>query len=248
MKILIITLSLCVLPVLASSSPCAAGSYSSYEALSSGCSIGDATFSNFSSLSFVNSPGVTPLNADEIEVIPTGIPTDASLTFVYLNANGADAPITLSSNGQIFSFGLNFQILVTPGTLAGFQMASTFSNTAPGSVSTTKTIQPEGGSTLDASTVSDGGVSNAMGTYAGALVPVSGVGTFLVTDTSSLQAQTGSVTQAGFVNSFVLDPTTSTADPAAVPESTSLALVGSALIFLSLISSSTRQRKRAQVR
>jgi hypothetical protein len=234
--------ALCLVAIPALAAPaCVTGSYASYQALAGGCTIDNATFSNFSGLSFVNSPGVPPLTASEIEVIPSSTPTTDVLTFVFLNAAGAPTPVTVNQNGQIFSFGLNFQIAVTPGSLTGIQMGSTFSNTAPGSVSASKSVQPLIGGPSVSSTVNDGGVSNAMATYNGLLMPVSGVGPFLVTDTTSLQAQTGSVTEAGFANSFnvggVGTPT---------PEIASLAMIGSGLVFLSLIASSTRKRRRAK--
>lgn len=239
MKIFISALCFCVVPALALPTACMTGTYASYQALSGGCTIGDAMFSNFSSLSFVNSPGVAPLTASEIEVIPSGTSTDALLSFVYLDANAAPSPVTLNQNGQIFSFGLSFDLLVSPSTLTGIQMSSTFSNTSPGSASASKTAQLLSGGPAITSTVNDGGISNALGTYAGAVMPVSGVGTFLITDTTSLQAQTGSVTQSGFTNSFLLTPAST-----ATPEIGSLAMIGSGLVFLSMVASSTRKRRK----
>ena len=239
MKIFISALCFCVVPALALPTACVTGTYASYQALSGGCTIGDAMFSNFSSLSFVNSPGVGTLTASEIEVIPSGSATDALLSFVYLDANAAPSPVTLNQNGQIFSFGLSFDLLVSPSTLTGIQMSSTFSNTSPGSASASKTAQLLSGGPAITSTVNDGGISNALGTYAGAVMPVSGVGTFLITDTTSLQAQTGSVTQSGFTNSFLLTPAST-----ATPEIGSLAMIGSGLVFLSMVASSTRKRRK----
>jgi len=239
MKILITALCLCVVPAVAAPA-CVTGTYASYQALSGGCTVGDGTFSNFSNLSFVNSPGVPTLTASEIEVIPSGTATEDLLTFVYLNANAVPTPVTVNQNGQIFSVGLSFDVLVTPSALSGIQMDSTFSNTAPGGVSASKTAQlPTGGAIT--STVNDGGVSNAMGTYFGSVMPVTGVGTFLITDTTSLQAQTGSVTQAGFANAFLLTPPT-----AATPEVGSLAMIGSGLVFLGMAGNATRRRKKAK--
>jgi len=239
MKTLITVLCVGAIPALAAPA-CVSGTYASYQALAGGCSIGDATFSNFSGLTFLNSPGVPALTASQIEVIPSGTATSDMLTFVYLNAAGAPTPVTVNANGQIFSFGMNFQIVVTPSALTGIQMSSTFSNTMPGSVSATKSIQPVGGPILVSSTVNDGGTSHAMGTLNGLVMPVSGVGAFLVTDTTSLQAQTGSVTQAGFANSFNIGPVAST------PEIASQAMIGGGLVFLSLLANSMRKRKRAK--
>jgi hypothetical protein len=240
MKTLITVLCVGAIPALAAPA-CLMGSYASYQALAGGCSIGDATFSNFSALTFLNSPGVPALTASEIEVIPSGTSTNDMLTFVYLNAAGAPTPVTVNTNGQIFSFGMTFQIVATPSALTGIQMSSTFSNTMPGSISTSKSIQPIGGGTTVTSTVNDGGTSHAMGTLSGLVMPVSGVGAFLVTDTTSLQAQTGSVTQSGFANSFILTPISS-----ATPEIASQAMIGGGLVFLSLLANSMRKRKRAK--
>jgi hypothetical protein len=101
---------------------------------------------------------------------------------------------------QIFSLGLSFDLLVSPSPLTGIQMSSTFGNTSPGSASVSKTAQ-----------LLSGG-------------PAITSGTFLITDTPSLQAQTGSVTQSGFANSFFLTPAST-----ATPEIGSLAMIGSGL-------------------
>lgn len=241
MKTVLTAVCLCLVPAaLASPAACVTGTYASYQALSGGCSVGDAVFSNFSGLAFVNT-GIDALTPSEIDVIPSGTSTDAMLTFVYLNSNGVATPVTVDSNGQIFAFGFDFDVTVSPSILTGIQIASTFSNTTPGSVSTTKTAQLEGGPTFAPSTVSDGGVSNPMGTYDGVLIPVSGVGTFVISDTTSLQAQTGSVTQAGFDNTFDL-----AASNATTPEVGSFVMIGSGLVFLSVLTGSNRRRKRTK--
>jgi hypothetical protein len=240
MKTLIPVLCLCVVPAFAAPTACLPGTYASYQALSGGCTIGNALFSNFSNLSFVNSPGVGTLTPGEIEVIPSGNSTDDMLTFVYMNANATPTPVTVNQNGQVFSLGLSYDIVVTPGSLTGIEMSSTFGNTAPGSASASKSAQPVGGGPAITSTVNDGGISNLLGTYNGAVIPVTGSGTFLITDTTSLQAQTGSVTQSGFANSFLVSSGTT-----ATPEIGSLAMIGSGLVFLSMVASSTRRRRRA---
>jgi hypothetical protein len=240
MKLLIPALCLCVVPALAAPA-CATGTYASYQALSGGCSIGNALFSNFSALSFVNSPGVGTLTPSEIEVIPSGSLSDDMLTFMYLNGVGTPTAVTVNQNGQVFSLGFSYDIVVTPGSLTGIEMSSTFGNTAPGSASASKTAQPVGGGSAITSTVNDGGISNSQGTYSGAVMPVTGAGTFLITDTTSLQAQTGMVTQSGFGNSFLISSAAT-----ATPEIGSLAMIGSGLVFLSMIASSTRRRKRGK--
>jgi hypothetical protein len=90
-------------------------------------------------------------------------------------------------------------------------MDSTFGNTSPGSASASKTAQLLSGGPAITSTVNDGGVSNALGTYSGTVMPVSGVGTFLIT---------------------------------ATPEIGSLAMIGSGLVFLSMVASSNRKRRK----
>lgn len=240
MKILITALCLCVVPAVAAPA-CATGTYASYQALSGGCTIGNALFSNFSSLAFVNSPGVPDLTSSEIEVIPSGSATQDLLTFVYQNANGVPTPVTVNQNGQIFSMGLAFTILVAPGALTGIQMDSTFGNTSPGSASASKTAQLLTGGPAVTSTVNDGGGSNALGTYNGIIMPVTGSGIFLITDTTSLEAETGSVTQSGFANAFLITPGTT-----GTPEVGSLTMIGSGLVFLSMVGNSTRKRRKAK--
>jgi hypothetical protein len=48
------------------------------------------------------------------------------------------------------------------------------------------------------------------------------------------------VTQSGFANSFLVSSGTT-----ATPEIGSLAMIGSGLVFLSMVASSTRRRRRA---
>jgi hypothetical protein len=239
MKRLITAICLCVVPAVAAPA-CVTGTYASYQALSGGCTIGGALFSNFSNLSFVNSPGVSALTSSEIDVIPSGSATQDLLTFVYENANAVATPVTVNQNGQIFSMGLTFDILVLPGALTGIQMDSTFGNTSPGSASASKTAQLLSGGPAITSTVNDGGGSNALGTYSGIVMPVTGSGTFLITDTTSLEAETGSVTQSGFANAFLTSASTAT------PEVGSLAMIGSGLVFLGMAGNATRRRKKAK--
>jgi hypothetical protein len=120
-------------------------------------------------------------------------------------------------------------------------MNSTFANTSPGSVSASKSAAPLAGGPGVTSTVNDGGGSNAANTYFGSMSPITGAGPFLITDTTSLQAQTGMAMQSGFANSFVTGPIS-----AATPEVGSLTMMGAGLVFLSLIAGSTRLRKRVK--
>src|SRR5260370_9074504 len=144
MKTVITVLCVGAIPALAAPA-CVMGTYASYQALAGGCSIGDATFSNFSSLLFLNSPGVPALTSSQIEVIPSGTSTSDMLTFVYLNGAGAPTPGTVNANGQIFSFGMNFQIVGTPSPLTGIQLISPFTTTIHAGVHATTPIHPVGG-------------------------------------------------------------------------------------------------------
>jgi hypothetical protein len=147
--------------------------------------------------------------------------------------------VTLNQLGQIFSFGFNFQITTV---LTGIQMNSTFGNTSPGSASATKTAQLLGGGPTYTSTVSDGGVSNPLSTYDGLVIPVAGSGTFLVTDTTSLQAQSGAVSASGFINAFNISTPGAVDPPLATPEAQTLLTVGSGLVLMGLVISSRRKR------
>jgi hypothetical protein len=239
MKTFITALCICVVPAMAAPA-CTTATYDTYVSLAGGCSIGDATFSNFSGFGFVNSAGVPVLPENQVLVTPTETNGNVALMFTYLNANGTPTPVTVSSFGEIFSFGFFFQVVVNPSTLSGFQMDAAFANTQPGSVSSTKTVQPVGGGPTVTSTVSDDGASNPLGEYDGATAVITGHGPFLVADTNSLQAQlNGIATEASFTNIFDLQTGSTT-----TPELKSFAMIGSGLVFLSLVASSTRKRQK----
>jgi hypothetical protein len=227
MKTLIIALCLIAAAATASTVACVTGRSASYGALFGGCSIGDAVFSNFSGLSFVNA-GVPVFTASNIEVTPSGISTDPTLTFQYLNTDGVLTPVTVNTSGEIFSLGLSFDVVVSPAALTGIKMSSMFSNTMPGSISASKTAQ-WWGATVGPSTVSSGGVSNPAATYSGAIIPMSGVGTVLTSDTMSLQTQCVIPSTNEFSK-----PDWGT-DPTATAEGGSFAMVGSGLIVVGLI-------------
>lgn len=211
---------------------CVTESYASYLTLGAGgCSIGDATFSNFSTLSFTNSGGVPALPTSDIQVIPGGTTLDPTLTFEYITTPGGvvtPTPVTVNSSGQIFSFGFSYQMVLTAATLVNIQQDSTFANTSPGSVSSTKNISLLAGGPTLTSTVGDGGVSNSLGTRSGQVVAVTGAGPWLVSDTTSLQAQSGMATQSSFENLFSLAPS------GTVPEPLTTTMIGSGLLLVGL--------------
>jgi hypothetical protein len=152
------------------------------------------------------------------------------LTFTYLNSAGAPTPVTVNSNGQQFQVGINYQMVLTGAILADIQMNSSFSNTTPGSASSTKNAQIGAGPTF-ISTVSDQGLSTLPGNHSGALIPTTGTGTWTITDGISLQAQTGgSATQSSFQNLFTLSAVTT-----ATPDAGTVLSIGTGLICLGLI-------------
>jgi hypothetical protein len=215
---------------------CTTGTYTSYIALGAGgCQDGDATFSNFSNLTFVNI-GIGTISPDNLEVIPGGTALAPTLTFVYFNS-GVATPITVSTNGTQFAMGFNYQMTLTGASLVDIMMNSNFANSTPGSASATKNATLLGGGPTSTSTVSDQGSSNALGNHAGNLASTTGTGVWLIGDATSLQAQTaGSVTQANFENLFTL-----AAAQTGVPEPVTGVLIGSGLLCLGLVSRRKRQ-------
>jgi len=207
---------------------CVTGTYASYFSLGgTGCQDGDTTFSNFTLPGFTNSGGVSQIPDTDILVIPGGTTLDPTLTFEYVNASGTPTPETVTVAGEIFSMGITYQLTLTGATLTSINMGETFSNTAPGGVSATKNAQITGGS-MYTSTVNDGGVSNPAGTtLSGTPVATSGTGTWNITDTVSLQAQTGSATQNSFENLFVL-----AASSTSVPEPSTMLACGVIMLLM----------------
>ncbi|HWZ34309.1 MAG TPA: hypothetical protein VNX18_23385 [Bryobacteraceae bacterium] len=223
---------------------CNTGTYTSYVALgSTGCTDGDATFSNFSGLNFQNF-GISGLTTDEIQVIPGGTLLAPTLTFLYLNATGAPTPVTVNVNGQQFAMGFNYLMTLSGAVLRDIQMDSVFNNTTPGSVSATKGAQLQTGGTVFTSTVNDQGANNASANHVGNVVPTSGTGVWVITDGVSLQAQSGGVaTQTSFENLFILDQITTN-----TPETATMLMMGTGLIGLSLLSRRRRGSRHVEFR
>jgi hypothetical protein len=209
---------------------CVQGTYTSYRALGAGgCSIGAETFSAFSTLAFSNSLGVPTLSADQILISPSVSGDTDSLAFTYQTAaSGAPVTVSLNQMGQAFAFSFSYLATAAPSSvLSSVQMASTFSNTNPGSVSASKNIELETGGPIFTSAMTDGGVSHPLATYNGPVTPVSGSGTFIVNDAISLQAQAGAVSDSGFTNTFNLGVSSITA----TPEPAASLLIGSGLLL-----------------
>jgi len=228
LKAMATSLKLCILAVLGvtagmAAPMCTAETYNNYAASGFSCSLGAETFSNFSALGFTNSIGVPVLSSTQLLVTPTTVGNSDTLAFSYETTTGAPLIISLTDGDQVFGMVLSYQTIAST-SLSSIQMASSFGNTAPGSVSALK--QAESTSAIFASGVTDNGVSNVSGTYLGPVTAVTG-GTvpFNVQDTLSFQAQSGSVTDSGFANTFVT--------MSRVPEPPANILIGGGLLLIS---------------
>lgn len=210
---------------------CVSATYAVYSGMGFSCQDGDATFSNFSSpLGSTKSGGVPAIPDTQLLVIPGGTTLDPTLTFEYVDSSGNPAPETVSG-AQLFSMGFTYQIALTGATMTYIEMGQTFSNTAPGNVSATKNAQLLTGGAIFSSTVDDEGMSNPANTTLfdpTGPEPVSGIGTWSIQDTVSLQAETKSATQNSFENLFTLSET-------ATPEPSTMLLIGSALLCIGLV-------------
>lgn len=214
----------------ASPAACVAGNYASYEA-SSGCTVGDETFSNFSSLSVSATLGlnltdteiiVTPMvsgNVDELLFTYTGLPTgggsgDPSSTQLGVNTN------------QNLTYDFSYIITPNPNPVVSFQMKSDIGNTGSGSVSAVKNTTLTG----TTSSADDGGTPHTLPSLvSGAVISVSATSAFTVQDTISLQGQTGSAQQQDYTNLFAEGAVSTTPEP-----STTL-LIGSGLLCFGLV-------------
>jgi len=216
----------------ASPVPCTTGTLTSYVALgSTGCTIDNVLFTNFTDPAFTNSLGVSALTTDEFLVTPSFSGDEDTLAITYQTLTGAPQTVTVNQNGQQFAFDFTFQAqAINSQSLQSLQMTSTFANTAPGNVSATKNAQLTTGGSLFTSTIGDGGVSNPMATYSGPVTAVTGgTGLFNVEDAISLQAQSGSASSSGFTNNFFEEGTAQTPEPGVA------ILIGSGLLGFGLI-------------
>jgi len=210
--------------------PCATGTYASYQALGSGgCTVGDATFSNFGAFGFTNSVGVPTIGTGNLLVTPGGTALDPTLTFTYV-VGSTPTPETVNQSGQIFSFDFVYMVTFTGATLANIQMDTTEVNTNGGGVAATKNAQQISGGTVFTSQASDGGVDHSIPTLiTGANTSTSGAGPWNIQDTVSLQAQNGTATQDNFENLYTLQASTGT------PETDTVLLMGSGLLCIGLV-------------
>jgi hypothetical protein len=218
---------------------CTMGTYASYQALSStGCTIGDETFSNFGGLTFTNSLGVDEISTSELFITPTVIGSGpGSVDQLLFNYQGlptgaggfpSSTDIGVLSN-QDLSY--EFQYLVAPTSspipIVDIQMASTILNTNGGSVSAVKDVDTN----ATQSSANDGGAQHPSFTpVIGPLTAVSFGGPYTVQDTISLEGQNGVAEQQDFTNGF----TEGTATVSSAPEPSTNLLIGTGLILFGL--------------
>jgi hypothetical protein len=216
---------------------CTMGTYASYQALgSTGCTVGDETFSNFGSLTFTNSLGVDEISTSELFITPTVVGSGpGSIDELLFNYQGlptgsggfpTSTDIGVLSN-QNLSYG--FQYIVSPTSvpipIVDIQMLSTILNTNGGSVSAVKDVNSD----ATESTASDGGAQHASFTSVpGPITSVTFGGPYTVQDSISLEGQNGIAEQQDFTNEFTEGAVDS------VPEPSTNLLIGTGLILFGL--------------
>lgn len=211
-----------------SPSACVAGTYASFVSLgSTGCTVGDETFSNFGGLNFTNSLGVDTISTAELLITPTVVGDVDELLFTYQDLPTGTGGFPTSTdvgvgNNQIFSYNFTYTITPDPNPLADIQMESTILNTIGGSVSAVKDLD----SSATESTANDAGTPHpTLTSVSGPITAVSAGGPYTVQDTISLQGQTGTAEQQDFTNLFTEGPFSSS-----VPEPSTSILIGAGLI------------------
>jgi hypothetical protein len=233
-KVLITALIIMSVPAWASVSTCTTGTYASYQALSGGCSIGDATFTGFS--------GLGSISSSDLMVTPELTSTGAILTFTYVDSSGNSSPETVSY-GQTFSLSVNYQVDVS-GQLTGIETSSQYSSLSGGTE--TDSISGAGKSTSE----SNNGFSYyGVTTLNSPMVSTSASGIINISNTINLNSGSmGYVSQNEFINTLNYTSTQLDNDPdpgaLGAPEVQSLSMIGSGLIALSIISRFWRKNRK----
>lgn len=236
MKVFITALIIMSVPAFATVSTCTAGTYASYQALSGGCSIGDAVFTGFSNLGSISGA--------DLLVTPEMTSNGATLTFTYVDSSGTASPETVSG-GQTFSLSLNYQVDVS-GQLTGLETSSQYSSLSGGVE--TNSISGAGKSGSE----SNNGFSfYGVTTLNSPVLSTSGSGLITISNLITLNSGTmGYVSQNAFINTLdytsqpliINDPSPDGGDPA--PEVQSLSMIGSGLIALSIVSRFWRKNRK----
>lgn len=212
---------------------CAPGTYTTYQALgSTGCTVGNELFSNFSALSFSNSLGVSTIPTGDIFITPASLAGVDSLVFTYQNL-----PVTTNQTATVAGVGAaqllayNFMYVVTPNPnpLADIQMKTTLLNTNAASVSAVKDAS-NGGAVLESSSSDGGSAHVSLTTLNGPVTALSGTTAFQILDAVSLQGQNGVAQQQDYTNLF----TEGAVVVGGTPEPGPIFLIGSGLVCLGL--------------
>lgn len=233
-KVLITALILASIPAFATVSTCTTGTYTSYQALSGGCSIGDAVFTGFS--------GLSGISGADVQITPTMTSNGATLTFTYVNG-GSASPETVQY-GQTFSLSLNYQVDVS-GQLTGIETGSQYSSVSGG----TETASLTGaGQTVSES--NNGFSYYGVYTLNSRLATTSSTGTINISNLITLNSGSmGYVSQNAFINTLdytstpvIVNVPDSGDDPA--PEIQSLSMIGSGLVALGIFSRFRRKNRK----
>ena len=130
---------------------CTMGTYASYQALgSTGCTVGDETFSNFGSLTFTNSLNVDEVSTSELFITPSVVGGVDELLFNYQGLPTGFGGFPTSTDIGVLSnqtLSYAFQYIVSPTSvpipIVDIQMLSTILNTNGGSVSAVKDVDTD---------------------------------------------------------------------------------------------------------
>jgi len=127
------------------------------------------------------------------------------LAFAYVNPDGTPLTVAVNSPGQEFVLDLTYQAeAINSSSLTAVQIASMFGNSSPGTASATLYAQPTSGGTISSSSVFDGGISNPQAIYDGPTTAINGgnADPFNIQDSVTLEAESGSSSDSGFINFF----------------------------------------------